>query len=75
MKTSKLLLASAAALCGLMFSAVVSAKTVQVSLETKEVDLPIDNKGTMYKAWTFGGTIPGPVVRVTEGDTVEFMLT
>jgi nitrite reductase (NO-forming) len=25
-------------------------------------------------AWTFGGTVPGPVVRVTEGDTVDFTL-
>jgi len=74
-KISKLLLASTAALCGLVFSAFVSAKTVQVKLESKEVDVPIDNKGTLYKAWTFGGTIPGPVVRVTEGDTIEFELT
>jgi len=51
-----------------------SAKVVQVTLHSKEVDLPIDNKGTTYKAWTFEGTIPGPVVRVTEGDTVDFTL-
>src|SRR5690606_16418872 len=25
-------------------------------------------------AWTFGGEIPGPVVRVKQGDTVEFTL-
>lgn len=55
-------------------STTVFAKTVQVTLTSKEVDLPIDNKGTMYKAWTFDGKIPGPVVRVTEGDTVEFTL-
>lgn len=53
----------------------VLAKTVQVTLHSKEVDLPIDNKGTMYKAWTFNGQVPGPVVRITEGDTVEFTLT
>jgi nitrite reductase (NO-forming) len=50
------------------------AQTVKVTLHAKEVDLPIDNKGTMYKAWTFDGKVPGPVVRVTEGDTVEFTL-
>lgn len=50
------------------------AKTVKVTLTAKEVDLPIDNKGTMYKTWTFDGVVPGPVVRVTEGDTVEFTL-
>src|SRR3546814_19867590 len=50
------------------------AKTVQVTLHAKEVDLPIDNKGTMYKSWTFDGEVPGPLVRVTPGDTVEFTL-
>jgi nitrite reductase (NO-forming) len=40
-----------------------------------EVDLPIDNKGTKYPTWTFGGKVPGPVVRVAEGDTVKFTLT
>src|SRR3546814_10419911 len=50
------------------------AKTVQVTLHAKEVDLPIDNKGTMYKSWTFDGEVPGPLVRVNQGDTVEFTL-
>ena len=50
------------------------AKTVNVTLTAKEVDLPIDNKGTMYRTWTFSGQVPGPVVRVTEGDVVEFTL-
>lgn len=27
-----------------------------------------------YDAWTFGGTVPGPVIRVTQGDTVDFTL-
>ena len=31
--------------------------------------------GTTYAFWTFGGTVPGPMVRVMEGDTVEFTLT
>ncbi len=31
-------------------------------------------KGTTYYAWTFGGTVPGPVIRVTQGDTVDFTL-
>ena len=52
----------------------VQAKTVKVTLTAKEVDLPIDNKGTMYRSWTFEGQVPGPVVRVTEGDVVEFTL-
>lgn len=52
----------------------VEAKTVKVTLTPREVDVPIDNKGTMYRAWTFDGQVPGPVVRVTEGDVVEFTL-
>jgi len=51
-----------------------SAKTVKVTLTAKEVTVAIDNKGTKYEAWTFNGSIPGPVVRVKEGDTVDFTL-
>jgi nitrite reductase (NO-forming) len=29
----------------------------------------------MYRSWTFDGQVPGPVLRVTEGDVVEFTLT
>lgn len=65
-----LLFAAAALLAG----AQAYAKTVKVTLTAKEVDLPIDNKGTMYRTWTFDGQVPGTVVRVTEGDTVEFTL-
>lgn len=52
----------------------VQAETVKVTMTAKEVDLPIDNKGTMYRSWTYNGTSPGPLVRVTEGDVVEFTL-
>jgi nitrite reductase (NO-forming) len=30
--------------------------------------------GVNYDAWTFDGRVPGPFVRVTEGDTVDFTL-
>src|SRR6266704_4288768 len=30
--------------------------------------------GVTYDAWTFGGQVPGPVIRVTTGDTVDFTL-
>lgn len=30
--------------------------------------------GVTYDAWTFGDRVPGPVIRVTQGDTVEFTL-
>ena len=31
-------------------------------------------KGVTYDAWTFDGRVPGPVLRVTQGDTVDFTL-
>lgn len=64
-------------LCGLLnlgVPLVAPAKTIQVTMHAREVDVPIDNQGTTYRAWTFDGTVPGPVVRVTEEDTVEFTL-
>ena len=47
---------------------------VQVKLDAVETDQEIA-PGVMYHVWTFGGTAPGPVIRVTEGDTVRFTLT
>ncbi|HET7701050.1 MAG TPA: copper-containing nitrite reductase [Candidatus Limnocylindria bacterium] len=44
--------------------------TVRVDLETQEVVAEIE-KGATYSYWTFNGTIPGPMVRVRVGDTVE----
>ncbi len=62
-----------AALGGLL-AGEAQAKTVKVVMTAKEVNIPIDNKGTLYPAWTFNGAIPGPVVRVRQGDTVDFTL-
>ncbi len=50
------------------------AKTVKVEFTAVETEV-VDNKGTKYKAWTFNWQFPGPVVRATEGDTIEFSLT
>jgi len=60
---------------GLVLSAsAVFAKTVKVTFTAKETTVQIDNKGTTYPAWTFDGAIPGKVVRVRQGDTVDFKL-
>ncbi len=46
-----------------------------------DVDLPIIEKdmtvapGFVVHAWTFGGTVPGPTIRVRIGDTVRVHLT
>ena len=42
---------------------------VTVDLETTEVVGQLDN-GTTYKYWTFNNKVPGPFIRVREGDTV-----
>jgi nitrite reductase (NO-forming) len=47
---------------------------VVVELETTETKGVLAD-GVEYTFWTFGGTVPGPMVRVREGDTVEIRLT
>jgi len=57
-----------------------TGKTKEVTMIASEVEVPVapDNAlhpgGVMYKAMVFNGTIPGPVVAVDQGDTVEFTL-
>jgi nitrite reductase (NO-forming) len=46
---------------------------VIVDVEVREVELAI-SEGVRYTFWTFGGTVPGPFIRVRQGDTVEFHL-
>jgi nitrite reductase (NO-forming) len=46
---------------------------VKVELEVKEVDARLDD-GVGYTYWTFNGSVPGPFIRVREGDTVELTL-
>jgi manganese oxidase len=33
--------------------------------------IPISNQGHQFKAWTYNGTVPGPTMRMTEGDLVK----
>jgi len=73
MKHKSALIAASVALAMLAGGA-VQAKTVKVTMTAKEVDLPIDNKGTMYRTWTFDGEVPGKLLRVEEGDVIEFTL-
>src|SRR3989344_9058181 len=48
-------------------------KRMVVKLETSEVVKEIA-PGVLYETWTFGGSVPGPVIRVREGDLIEFHL-
>ena len=47
--------------------------TVKIEMETKEVIAEIA-PGVSYNFWTFDGTVPGPFLRVKEGDAVELTL-
>lgn len=47
--------------------------TVRVDLVTQEVTGQLAD-GTTYNYFTFGGKIPGPMIRVKVGDTVEMAL-
>ena len=73
MRTAILLLSVVAAISLSAQQAI--AKTVKVTMTVMETKLPVDNAGKeMREAWTFDGTVPGKVVRVMEGDTVDFTL-
>lgn len=63
------------AVTALFFTHQAAAKTVKVTMTVVETELAIDNAGKQLStAWTFDGTVPGKVVRVMEGDTIDFTL-
>jgi nitrite reductase (NO-forming) len=47
---------------------------VKYAIETVELDGRLDD-GTTFTYWTFGRKVPGPMLRVKEGDTVELALS
>jgi len=51
----------------------VSRRVHDVELVIEETDLVMAD-GFVQRAWTFGGTVPGPVIRVKVGDTVRVHL-
>jgi nitrite reductase (NO-forming) len=65
-------------LAGLFSVQMAFAKTVSVTMTAKEVDVQVNGKlvggSDTMAAWTFDGAIPGKLVRVEEGDTVDFTL-
>lgn len=44
---------------------------VHVKMTTQITDIEIE-PGNLYKAWTFNGEAPGPLIVVEEGDTLHF---
>ncbi|WP_197911699.1 multicopper oxidase domain-containing protein [Kineobactrum salinum] len=71
MKSLLTSLTLASAICA---SPVLLAETIKVDMTVKEVDVVVDNAGTKQAMWTYNGTIPGPLVRVKQGDVVDFTL-
>lgn len=45
----------------------------RIRLEISNATIQLAQNVT-YDAWTFGGAVPGPFIRVTQGDTVDFTL-
>ncbi|WP_138416701.1 multicopper oxidase domain-containing protein [Aquibacillus sediminis] len=46
---------------------------VYVEMTSQITDIEVE-EGQMYKAWTFNGEAPGPLVVVDQGDTIHFTL-
>ena len=52
---------------------VARERTTRLQFTAQEVPIRISDD-TVISAWTFDGEIPGPIVHVKQGDTVEFTL-
>lgn len=48
-------------------------KVREYTLEVTQEDIEVA-EGVKYAAWTFNGTVPGPTLRATEGDTIRITL-
>lgn len=44
---------------------------VRIDIVVQEIEVA---EGVRYQAWTFGGTVPGPVLHVKEGDKITFIM-
>ena len=44
---------------------------VRIDIIVQEIEVA---DGVRYQAWTFGGTVPGPVLHVKEGDRITFIM-
>lgn len=70
---------AAAALLGftatlLSMPAGAGAEVVPVHLKARPAQVKVA-PGVKMRAWSFNGTVPGPVIRATEGDTIEVTLS
>ena len=44
---------------------------VRLDIVAQEIEIA---EGVRYQAWTFGGSVPGPVIHVREGDRINFVM-
>jgi len=54
--------------------AIPDADTVDIKMDATHKLYEV-SRGVFYKAWTFGDSVPGPVIRVRVGQTVRFSMT
>lgn len=52
----------------------IGENEVNIEMTAQITDIEI-SKGDIYKAWTFNGEAPGPVIVVNQGDKINFKLT
>lgn len=50
-----------------------ASRVVRVRFAIRDTIIQV-SKGVTYRAWSFEGQVPGPTVRVTQGDSVDFTL-
>jgi len=48
-------------------------KDVHIEMTSQVTNIEI-SEGVIFNAWTFNGTVPGPVLKVKEGDMIHFTL-
>ena len=53
---------------------IVDADTIDVKMDATHKLYEI-SRGFLYQAWTFGDSVPGPVIRVRQGQTIRFSMT
>ncbi|HEY3155229.1 MAG TPA: multicopper oxidase domain-containing protein [Candidatus Eisenbacteria bacterium] len=53
---------------------VPNAPVQEIRLDVTHTEIQVAD-GVKYTAWTFGGTMPGPVLHIRQGDRVRFTMT
>lgn len=70
-RAAAIALLAVASLVNLPRSSAAATKSFTLTTERKVVSV---GGGMTYKAWTYNGTVPGPVLKVTQGDEVKIDL-